>query len=369
MKNTNNRITILDSFRFFAILSVMLFHYYSLWFIPKHDINMYPYGKTYDYFSYGYLGVDFFFMLSGFVIAYSLAGSINFIIFWKKKLIRLLPPILLCSLTTLIVFRLLDTGNLLENSHSFKNVLTSIALISPNIINHIFGTHRDYINGSYWFLWPEVQFYFIASVLYFFSKKHFVRNYAFLSIFIHASYYVINRIIANTFSTNRLHLHLSTNSISQYQFWTNSFNFIEYNLLFLIGIMLFQLYNQRTNTWTITFLALTAALEFIHLGPIENWIVMGIVAMFLLFIFAPQFLDWLNLKPLIAVGVSSYSLYLIHEFIGVLLIHKYANYFGKFNFIFPILLIVSFMILCYLSYNYVEQPIGKFLKQRLIRTH
>jgi peptidoglycan/LPS O-acetylase OafA/YrhL len=134
--------------------------------------------------------------------------------------------------------------------------------------------------------------------------------------------------------------------------------------------MLFQLYNQRTNTWTITFLALTAALEFIHLGPIENWIVMGIVAMFLLFIFAPQFLDWLNLKPLIAVGVSSYSLYLIHEFIGVLLIHKYANYFGKFNFIFPILLIVSFMFLCYLSYNYVEQPIGKFLKQRLIkRTH
>jgi peptidoglycan/LPS O-acetylase OafA/YrhL len=94
---------------------------------------------------------------------------------------------------------------------------------------------------------------------------------------------------------------------------------------------------------------------------------MGIVAMFLLFIFAPQFLDWLNLKPLRAVGVSSYSLYLIHEFIGVLLIHKYAHYFGKFDFLFPILLIVGFMFLCYLSYNYVEQPIGKYLKQRLIK--
>jgi peptidoglycan/LPS O-acetylase OafA/YrhL len=276
----------------------MLFHYYSLWFIPKDEINMYPYGNTYDYFSYGYLGVHFFFMLSGFVVAYSLSGSINFVTFWKKKLIRLLPPIILCSLTTLFVFRILDTGNLLERAHSFKNVLTSMALISPDIINHIFGTHRDYINGSYWFLWPEVQFYFIASVLYFFSKKHFIRNYAFLSIFIHASYYVINRIITNTFSTNRLHLHLSTNSISQYQFWTSSFNFIEYNLLFLIGILLFQLYAKQFNKWTLALLGLTVLIEFKHLDSTENWIVMGMIALFLLVIYVPHSLDWISSNPL-----------------------------------------------------------------------
>jgi hypothetical protein len=68
----------------------------------------------------------------------------------------------------------------LENSHSFKNVLTSIALISPNIINHIFGTHRDYINGSYWFLWPTILLY--SQCPLFFQQETFCSQ---LCFFVH----------------------------------------------------------------------------------------------------------------------------------------------------------------------------------------
>jgi peptidoglycan/LPS O-acetylase OafA/YrhL len=86
-----SRIDILDSYRFIAILSVMLYHYYSRWTPPQNNVSYYPYGSGYDHFSLGWLGVQFFFIISGFVIAFTLTRTGSFTEFWKKRLIRLLP--------------------------------------------------------------------------------------------------------------------------------------------------------------------------------------------------------------------------------------------------------------------------------------
>jgi peptidoglycan/LPS O-acetylase OafA/YrhL len=64
------RIEILDGFRFVSVMSVMLFHYYSRWTTPIYTKSLYPYGSNFNYFSKGNLGVFFFFMISGFVIAF-----------------------------------------------------------------------------------------------------------------------------------------------------------------------------------------------------------------------------------------------------------------------------------------------------------
>ncbi|HTD39422.1 MAG TPA: acyltransferase family protein, partial [Mucilaginibacter sp.] len=82
-----HRIELLDSFRFIAILSVMLFHFTYSW--TARD----PYGKFFLHiFHYGYLGVQFFFMISGFVISYTLENTPNLLSFYKNRFSRLFPP-------------------------------------------------------------------------------------------------------------------------------------------------------------------------------------------------------------------------------------------------------------------------------------
>lgn len=164
------RISILDSFRALAILSVLLFHYFSRWTPPRNVVSLYPYKNAYDFFGYGYLGVQFFFIISGFVIFFTLDNTTDFYTFWKKRLIRLLPSLLIASLITIIFFRIFDTSTIFPESHDFKNLLPSLLFIQPTLLNSIFSnnhTNFNYINGSYWSLWTEIQFYLLASVIYY----------------------------------------------------------------------------------------------------------------------------------------------------------------------------------------------------------
>ena len=72
-----DRIKILDGFRALAIISVMLFHYFSRY----TTIGLYPYKDRYDFFSLGALGVQFFFIISGFVIYFTLKKTISILEF------------------------------------------------------------------------------------------------------------------------------------------------------------------------------------------------------------------------------------------------------------------------------------------------
>ena len=100
-----SRIAVLDGFRALAILSVMFFHYFSRWTPPLNSISIYPYKNSYNFFQYGYLGVQFFFIISGFVIFFTLERTNYLVAFWKKRVIRLVPSIVCASIITFIIFR------------------------------------------------------------------------------------------------------------------------------------------------------------------------------------------------------------------------------------------------------------------------
>ena len=59
----------------------------------------------------------------------------------------------------------------------------------------------------------------------------------------------------------------------------------------------------------------------------------------------------------------NYFLYLIHEVIGVLIIHKYGSYFNEYDFFLPLIIIV-FMILVSLLYtSFFDKKINGYLKK------
>ncbi|WOO32781.1 acyltransferase family protein [Diaphorobacter limosus] len=73
MKNT--RVNEIDLLRFFAALAVVFFHY-SFRGYAADAMSIMPYPLLASLSKYGYLGVELFFMISGFVILMTAAKEI-----------------------------------------------------------------------------------------------------------------------------------------------------------------------------------------------------------------------------------------------------------------------------------------------------
>src|SRR5688572_33021217 len=95
--DTKQHFQILDGLRGIAALAVVIFHFME-WIFP--DINN-------NFIGHGFLAVDFFFCLSGFVIGYAYDDRIKkmgVIEFFKSRLIRLHPLIVLGAVLGLVAF-------------------------------------------------------------------------------------------------------------------------------------------------------------------------------------------------------------------------------------------------------------------------
>lgn len=133
------RVAILDLLRFVAALLVLCYHYHYYLLKVAGD-------NTFSAFKFGYLGVNFFFMLSGFVIMAS-AHNRSAIKFGLLRALRLYPAFIICLLITLLVL------------YGFGSTLPPVSSIVLNglILNDYFGVPN--IDGVYWTLQAELKFY------------------------------------------------------------------------------------------------------------------------------------------------------------------------------------------------------------------
>lgn len=104
-KDTNNvvasrpRYEILDGLRGVAAMMVVIFHI----------SEAFSYDPVYKHINHGFLAVDFFFVLSGFVTGYAYeqrmrTGKMSFFLFLKSRLIRLQPMVLFGLLLGAMLF-------------------------------------------------------------------------------------------------------------------------------------------------------------------------------------------------------------------------------------------------------------------------
>jgi len=145
--------SLLDALRFFACFWVMNFHYL--------------FGQTgvLEWYRYGNLGVQLFFIISGFVIVQSL-NSKSLKEFAINRFLRLFPLFwILCTFTYLITLIIPHTDTV-----SFVEYLRSMTMFG-DLFNGIVGYTR-LIDPSYWTLTVELLFYIgIGIFTYFFSDK------------------------------------------------------------------------------------------------------------------------------------------------------------------------------------------------------
>lgn len=112
--DTKPHYNILDGLRGAAALMVVWYHIFEGFAFAKG-------APVIDSFNHGYLAVDFFFMLSGFVISYAYDdrwnGRMTTWQFFKRRLIRLHPMIIMGALIGTVTF-LLQGGVKWDGTHT-----------------------------------------------------------------------------------------------------------------------------------------------------------------------------------------------------------------------------------------------------------
>jgi peptidoglycan/LPS O-acetylase OafA/YrhL len=159
---SKQHFTILDGLRGIAALSVVTFHFM--------EMAITDYSR--NFIAHGFLAVDFFFCLSGFVIAYAYddrMATLGIMKFFKARLIRLQPLVVLGSVLGLLAF-LYDPFGSYAGSYSngkiFLVFVCSLLLVPLPIVKdrafNLFG-----FNAPAWSLfWEYVANIFYALILW-----------------------------------------------------------------------------------------------------------------------------------------------------------------------------------------------------------
>jgi len=151
-------VPILDPARFVAAAMVVLYHYCAFFRIATPDGTARPYPQLLPIAQYGYLGVQLFFMISGFVIFRS-ASKYTASGFISARIRRLYPAFLVCCCLTWIVV-----------TYSKVRPLSPFTfLYGLTMFNGVIDTWRGaipvYVDGAYWTLTVEWKFYMLVLLL------------------------------------------------------------------------------------------------------------------------------------------------------------------------------------------------------------
>ena len=161
------RYEILDGLRGVAALLVVAFHLFET----------YSHGPMDQIINHGYLAVDFFFVLSGFVIGYAYDDRWDRMSTWnffKRRLIRLHPMVIFGSLLGLLLFFLGSCPDfpLIDKTPWWKLILVFVwccTMIPVGKSWDIRGWQESNpLNGPTW----SLQWEYLANILYaFFIRR------------------------------------------------------------------------------------------------------------------------------------------------------------------------------------------------------
>jgi len=183
---TKQHFEVLDGLRGIAAIAVVVFHFMEMW-ISDYSKN---------FIAHGFLAVDFFFCLSGFVIGYAYDDRIKEMgvkEFFKSRMIRLHPLVILGSILGLLTF-LFDPFGTYQEAYGIGRVLL-IFLCSIFLIPFPTMTERSFNNFSFnapaWSLFWE----YIANIFYVLILCRISRRVLFVLTIISGGmlFYVCNR--------------------------------------------------------------------------------------------------------------------------------------------------------------------------------
>lgn len=290
----NTRVAEIDLFRFLAAIAVVIFHYAFRGFAAD-DLSIMPYPLLSDIARYGYLGVDLFFIISGFVI-FMTASSGSAKRFFISRVVRLYPAFWVCCTVTFLVTLAIGEHRF---SASFGQYLANMTMMGE-----FFNVPS--IDGVYWTLYIEIKLYALVMLLLLFGLLHR------LEILLVA--WLMVTVILDLFPAYALQSLLITH----------------YAPYFVAGATFFLVYSKGLSVLRLAIIVASWAVSIKHalslipdyeqrFGIAFNSVVIGcVISLFFiaLFLVVTKKMKWLSSIDWTLFGSLTYPLYLLHENIG-----------------------------------------------------
>lgn len=341
---TNLKLPGIEYARGLAAVMVVFYH------AARHmklNIGYLPMGGIAQF---GHAGVDFFFVLSGFIIFYIHKKDIDqpnrLPYYMQRRFTRIFPLFWAIFIIQLVLNTLFSSHHLPEISFLYQSFFLLPTVTEPYI-------------GVAWSLQQEIIFYIIFSIIISNFKLGFFAIYIWLSLIV-ANWLSIIPISSNTFTAKI---------------------FLDYNIEFYFGMLAAWLTTKKLISNTLLFLVIGSVL-FIGTGTSENLsLINGYTSgarlayglssflMILGFVGVRKIDGYVGIT-LNTLGTASYSIYLTHLiFIGI--IYKVLEFTGLFSqspdwFTYMILSISGIIGGIYVS-KLIEYPLMHFVKSFFFR--
>lgn len=339
------RVAALDGLRLCAALMVVAYHWMAFgsgaWGAPARAV----FPTAHVPASYGWLGVQLFFLISGFVICMSGWGR-GLGEFAASRAARLLPAYWFAVLLVSLVVRRWPTVN---SAPALRDVAVNLTMLQDPL-----GVEP--VDGVYWTLWIEVRFYLLFALVVA-AGLTYRRVLAFCGLWACAA------LIARATGDDLLR-----ELLLPYDCW-----------YFLAGIAFYLMHRFGPNAllWLITGGSLLIAQHDLvaaqaraesHMGHrVPHWPTPLLLALFFLAMSAVALgwtrrLDW---RWLSTAGALTYPLYLLHERVGWVLI-KHADGRVPAHVLLPVLA-VAMLMAAWLVHVGIERPLARRVRDGLRR--
>lgn len=336
-------IQALASWRFIFALMIFMHHFYM--------------GNQ-SLFSEGYLGVFFFFILSGFVLSYRYGNnSTTWGRFILKRISKLYPMHILC----LCLFLLMGSR------FSYLNFITNILLIQSWIPKVSF--YFSY-NAVSWCLSDEFFFYVCFPFIGYYLRPITLKKQLLGMLMITAFIILFEMLTPDKFHHFLFYI-CPLVRLSDFVLGMILYNIYKY----VSDKKLIPLTRKTATVFEVTsvialllFILCSSFVPQVYRYGIYYWLPMSfIIGTFAYFNTCKGVISYiLSQRLLVKLGMASFSFYMIHV-LCINEIHRIANYFDS-NISWQAYLVITFVITVILSllcFQYFESPVNKYLHKKI----
>ncbi|MFE5395544.1 acyltransferase family protein [Streptomyces sp. NPDC056568] len=342
-----DRLAALDGLRFLAALAVVFFHFVgqapstmqTIWGRPVGEV----FPQAHGYFAFGRLGVELFFLISGFVICMSAWGRTPRD-FFISRVTRLYPMYWAAIVISGCVIFFAD--NPFGHPHPRVLFANLTMLQTPLGVEHL--------DSVYWTLWPEMCFYLTFAVVVW-------KGLTYQRVVIYCGLWTVAAVLAPSADIRLLTLLVNPPSAPY----------------FIAGMAFYLMYRYRPTPllWGIVAMSWLVALHYLltpdggrlnwdSWSPGRGWLVLVITVFFLLIAaVALGWTRWIRWRGLTVAGTLTFPLYLLHDAIGVNVLHRFGDRADPW--VMVGITVAALVALSWVVQRFVERPVARVAKRWL----